>query len=418
MAVMNVQGIGISPYDLTAGAEFLRKLAHGEQLPLLSANLIRRTDNKLLFPSQRIVTVAGIRIALVGLTGPLLTETDELTLKPWQEVLSALLPAIEKKCDLVILLSSMPRQVNEQIAARFPSIHILLQAGRQGGNQPPTNINNTLLCQTGGRGKYLGIMDIGWNKSKKWQQSGQQDPATLQQRLDRITWQLERMRKRYSAHELSANTQYQRLENEKTQLTATLAVRRGNGEKAGKAPCTWRNIFLAMDTSLPQEREVQAIVDSVRQEVNQVNRELQQEQRRINEQILQTFAPMASAQRCKECHPSQVAFYLRTAHARAWQTLVQRDQQYNPDCIACHATLPDYGTATVRDEALLTALPDRFQNVGCETCHGPSLAHANDPDTRLPSRPVVATCRRCHTEKRDPAFDYERKLPKIRCPTG
>jgi len=418
MAAMGTEAIGVSPYDLAGGADFLQKLATEEKLPLLSANLVRTRDNQPLFSPYRIALAGRTRVAFIGLTGPLQKKSESISLRPWQEILPPLLAKIGRQSDIIILLSSMPQRINEEIATRYKTIHIIIQAGQHGGNLAPKNINNTLLCQTSGRGKYLGMLDINWNSRKEWRQSPQQNPATLQSRLDRVIWQLERFKKRYAKQGLAENPHYLRLQKEKKRLENSLAELNRDETGQGQSACTFSNLFLAMETSLPKDREIRAIVDKIRREVNRINRKIQQQQRQTNEKVLHTFSTMAGGQRCKECHPGQVAFYLRTDHARAWQTLVQHDQQYNPDCIACHVTLPDYSQVRVRDEALLTSLPARFQNVGCEACHGPSLAHANDPDKVLPSRPKAATCRQCHTAKRDPKFNFTGKKTKIQCPAG
>ncbi len=417
MAAMGAQGIGVSPYDLAAGADFLRKLATEHKLPLLSANLVRKGDEQPFFTPYRIVNIDGTRIALIGLTGPLQNPSDTVSLRPWQEILPSMLRELKTKSDLILLLSSMPRKINEQIGQQYKNIHIIIQSGQFGGNLPPKIIENTLFCQTGAKGKYLGILDISWNASHKWQHFPQQDPATLQSRLDRIVWQLRRMEKRYRKQDLTGNSYHRRLEKEKKQLEQTLAALQNNNGRQQRL-CTFRNTFLAMETALPEDTTVRAIIDKTRREVNLLNRQRQQKQRLTNEIVNRTFAKMAGEERCTQCHPSQAAFFRRTDHARAWQTLTRRDQQYNPDCIACHATLPEY-TGTIRtDEALLTALPARFYNVGCEACHGPSRAHAESPETVLPRIPVAMTCKQCHTAKRDPQFDFSRKKAKIQCPAG
>ena len=438
MATMGVQGIGVSPYDLAAGADFLQQLATENKLPLLSANLVqanphpaRRTnreddrapgfhgkDRQLLFAPYRIVNIGGTRVALIGLTGPLPAPTDSITLRPWQDVLPQILDEIHSKSDLIILLSSLPRQANQEIANKYTTIHILIQAGQQAGTLAPRNLNNTLLCQTGAKGKYLGILDIRWNASREWAKQAQQNPEALQRRLDRVLWQLQRVEKRHQQQELANNSYYKRLVEEKKRLEHTLAELKKTSTGQGVRLCTFKNTFLAMETSLPEDSTVRAIVDQTRKEVNLLNREQQKKQRLTNEIINRTFVQMAGEERCAECHPSQAAFYRRTDHARAWQTLTMRDQQYNPDCIACHATLPEY-TETIRtNEALLTSLPARFYNVGCEACHGPSLAHANDPDAVLPSAPSAMTCKQCHTAQRDPQFNFREKKTKIECPAG
>jgi hypothetical protein len=113
-----------------------------------------------------------------------------------------------------------------------------------------------------------------------------------------------------------------------------------------------------------------------------------------------------------------VAFWQKTGHAGAWQTLVRAQQQANQDCLPCHVTLPTYDLQTVQQENLLSALTPDFQGVGCETCHGPGGRHVASPGQVRPLSPTEKTCRTCHTPEHDSNFSYEKKLPLIRCPAS
>jgi predicted CXXCH cytochrome family protein len=53
--------------------------------------------------------------------------------------------------------------------------------------------------------------------------------------------------------------------------------------------------------------------------------------------------------------------------------------------------------AECHDEVVKKKAGDKHAGVGCESCHGPLAAHANDPDAIKPERPKVAgLCVRCH----------------------
>lgn len=53
-------------------------------------------------------------------------------------------------------------------------------------------------------------------------------------------------------------------------------------------------------------------------------------------------------------------------------------------CLECHD-----------DEAKLQAT-SKHHSVACETCHGPSLIHANNSDIKPQRIPDAAFCKRCH----------------------
>ena len=428
MAAMQIRAIGVSPYDLAAGTDFLVRLAKKNDLSLLSANLYEDKENTPIFPPYRMIKAGNMTIGCIGLTGPLSgnRQQHQYHVLPWQEVLPAVLKKIDNRADLIILLSSASPQTNREIAQKFKNIHIIFQAGQGGGNQPPLNINNTLLCRTASRGKSLGILKVDWGGTKTWSSNDTDQLIKTQNRLDRLRWQIGRMEKRHPQEELRNNLQYQRLVRGAAELERKLKKLTLQDDNAGTA-CRFHNTFIAVETSIPEDKEVKAIVDRTRREVNIINRKEQQKLRQRWEKQRQSansaqqpdpFADMAGSRICQKCHPIQVAFYLQTDHARAWQTLVNKDQQYNPDCISCHATLPNYEPDLTSQEALLTTIPPRLRGVGCETCHGPARQHSQDPESRVPGKPDANTCLQCHTQKRDKHFNFTRKTDKIRCPAG
>ena len=51
-------------------------------------------------------------------------------------------------------------------------------------------------------------------------------------------------------------------------------------------------------------------------------------------------------------------------------------------------------------------------NVGCESCHGPSLGHVEDPTTYT-AFDAADQCVGCHDQENSPAFEYESYWEKI-----
>jgi len=97
---------------------------------------------------------------------------------------------------------------------------------------------------------------------------------------------------------------------------------------------------------------------------------------------------------CSGCHADQTAQWETTDHAHAFATLEKAGKSRDPACMGCHFTgflLP--GGAQNFESAA------QFQNVGCEDCHGPSVAHVASTNKRTgTSRAVDPTvCLGCHT---------------------
>lgn len=425
---MNIKAMGIAPYDLALGPQFLKQLAEANGLPLLSMNLFPETGDEPLFTPYLITRVGTLEVAILGLTGKLPDNMHPLGFHriPWQNILNKYLSQVEPKADMIILLSSEDKKTNEQIAQKFKNIHIIVQSGQHENSQPPLNINNTLLCQTAGRGKYLGRLEIEWNETKTWKQKGPRKLQKEQNHLDRINWQIGRLKKRIPAEELEQNEKFQYFMKTKAEVEKKIQelVQADDGVLE---ECEYKNTFIAMQDSLPEDRTIKAVVDQTKREVNKLYRKNYinrvQKQRAKNketntEAMAETMEGMAGWQACKQCHEKQVDFFLTTNHSTAWQTLVAKDQQYNPNCALCHVTLPTYDLKKVRDENLLANISPELRGVGCEACHGPSLNHTKAPENLLPGKPDQSVCLQCHTDERDANFIFSDKVKIIRCPAG
>jgi hypothetical protein len=116
-------------------------------------------------------------------------------------------------------------------------------------------------------------------------------------------------------------------------------------------------------------------------------------------------------QKCAECHPEAVAFWEKTRHAGAWDTLETYDKQFDYDCITCHVTgWNQAGGSTL-------GVNEHLRDVQCETCHGPGSLHAASEDTDqiqlAPAEDLCAT--RCHTPEHSDTFDL---VPYLRDVVG
>ena len=90
---------------------------------------------------------------------------------------------------------------------------------------------------------------------------------------------------------------------------------------------------------------------------------------------------------CKQCHPDQTDQWLTTAHAEAFESLKERSQDYNPECIPCHTTGFGYTGGFIRPD-----LTSEMEGVQCEMCHGAGAEHAENPTSPIGTvsgRPVL-----------------------------
>jgi len=116
----------------------------------------------------------------------------------------------------------------------------------------------------------------------------------------------------------------------------------------------------------------------------------------------------AGSAACETCHTPDAGIWKASKHARGLETIVAKGFDADPFCIRCHTT--GYGGPGGFVSASTTPL---LGGIGCESCHGPSQAHASAPlKTRTPAKAFDA-CLKCHDPENSPTFAVAEFWPKI-----
>ena len=115
---------------------------------------------------------------------------------------------------------------------------------------------------------------------------------------------------------------------------------------------------------------------------------------------------------CADCHQEAVDFWAKSRHAHAWQTLVDRGQQFDFDCIGCHVT------GWEKPGGSNLANNDKLRDIQCETCHGPGSIHVAQGGKEQPPSimgvPPEKLCEsQCHTKEHSDTFAHGAYLRDI-----
>ncbi len=108
---------------------------------------------------------------------------------------------------------------------------------------------------------------------------------------------------------------------------------------------------------------------------------------------------------CAVCHEEEAATWEFTSHAVAFDSLVTRGVDRDPDCVSCHVVgfeKPGGYWLTLRQTYL--------ENVGCEACHGAGGGHLKSAPAETSYERV---CKGCHDSKHSLGFDYESFAARI-----
>jgi hypothetical protein len=137
--------------------------------------------------------------------------------------------------------------------------------------------------------------------------------------------------------------------------------------------------------------------------------------RRIDRSLPAALAPPPAAQpeetwtyasnnACALCHQKASEHFATTPHAGALATLQSKGRGRDGYCFGCHTTGFRQAGGTKSLDTAITY----FGNVGCESCHGPSVLHVRANKAAHTRRQVPETlCRECHRDDQQPEpFDY------------
>ena len=116
-------------------------------------------------------------------------------------------------------------------------------------------------------------------------------------------------------------------------------------------------------------------------------------------------ATYVGTEECANCHEEAATFWKTTRHAKAWETLVEVDKQFDYDCTSCHVT--GWG----RPGGATMAINESLRDVQCETCHGPGSLHVDAEDDAAARRTITLApaddlcAGQCHTPEHSDTFD-------------
>ena len=383
--------------DLMAlGPNTLKQMAASAHLPLISATWLTPSGDPI-FPPWMILQKGELKMAVIGLS-------DEPTEDLWRTELSyedpvlATSRAIEEITpppDLIVALSNLPDEDNDRLAAQVSGLAAILTT-RGAAYDEPRRVGDNLIIEVPNRGRYVSVVHI---------RLASDAGRTLDlERAERLSFrQRDHLQRQVVSLERDRAAHPEQLVQSQTRLSEMDLLLK---EQARGYNLAYVDV-IPLGTRYDGDTGTREIIQRYK------NKILQQAVAKLHSDTRLPDGPprYVGSGLCVSCHASQFARWALTSHARAWETLVMRDANTDPECVTCHATgfaLPggwaETNTANVR----------KFKSVQCESCHGAAEAHIEDP--RAPLAPVIpATCLSCHDRANSPHFDYQTYLPMASC---
>lgn len=113
---------------------------------------------------------------------------------------------------------------------------------------------------------------------------------------------------------------------------------------------------------------------------------------------------------CGTCHKLLYDHWSKTKHGVSYSTLINKENQHDPECVKCHTTGYGYISGFLNYENNQNLI-----NVGCESCHGAGSEHVKNVNTSY-SVMDESICEMCHDSEHSPKFQYKAYWERIKHP--
>ncbi len=256
--------VAVGIKDLAAGTDFMQQLEKQFSVRFLSVNLVDPDDRKPIFTPYRREKLGNKEVVVIGLTGQLRdSDPGDLLVLSWKEVLPGVLAELTPSADIIILLSNYPAAENKIIAEQNPAIHLLFQAGSTSEKHQPEQVKNTLICQTGNRGKYQGVLDVHWLGQGAWYEDPSAKLAKKRQRLRQVEKKIVAALETQAGDKQQKSKQVERLQRYHRQLEKKVKLLEENQEKAATGK-RYVNRFIALSAKVADDAETARLVEKVK----------------------------------------------------------------------------------------------------------------------------------------------------------
>jgi hypothetical protein len=375
----------------------------------LSANLVERESGRTIFQPYLSRELAGVRVALVGLTGEQAQTAgllgDQAEIRSWRQVLPPLMAELVRTHAFIVLLTDLSTADCLEIVRQEPRINLIVNSSGENLNQPPRLLApRTIIAATDKQGRKIGALEIFWTPAGEWS-TGDNYHLRLQAKqtdLERARRTIEELRGRPGMDSRVGNLE-RRVEVLLTEIADLL------GKRQEPPVSFFANTFYTMAREVTDDRAVSAVVEETKAAVAGLA-----VKKAAKSAAAETFRPpgFSGWPTCAGCHPRVAARWQATGHALAYSALARKNRQFDFDCLPCHVT----GITPANIDRVLTLAPD-LRDVSCESCHGPGRQHAENPAVQLPAT-TENTCRLCHVPEHDDNFTFAEDVRKIGCLPG
>ena len=404
---LKIGAIGLGPMDVPNGPDKLRMPRQVVNLP---------ADAKFPVEAPHIIDVGGAKVGVFGVialdTIPALAVTD-----PAASGKAAIAKLRGDGAQIVVaLVQASSKKDAVQLLRGLPGVDLAVAGLGLAAPEPErveseaTKVGDAWMVIPANRGQVISRLEVVVRGAGPLVDAGGQAAATQKiAYLDKQIHQLDADLKTFDADPAADKAFVKAKHDERDRFVAERAALAANPVNKPQSGNYFTLEQVKINKALACDLEVQGYVTSFFRAAGDVNVKAAAGRSPPDAKGGPTYVGSAA---CDDCHGDAVAFWRKTRHAHAWETLVERGQQFDFDCIGCHVT------GWEKPGGSNLANTDKLRDVQCETCHGPASVHIAKGGEERPSAiirvPADTLCAtQCHTKEHSDTFQHDAYLRDI-----
>jgi hypothetical protein len=167
---------------------------------------------------------------------------------------------------------------------------------------------------------------------------------------------------------------------------------------------SFTNKLIALDRTVPRDPLLTKTYEEYLVRVAQLAEDITQQH---EDELAAQFPAVVQATDCQSCHSDIFNTWAKTPHAHAIESLTEKNEHQNPECIVCHTTYYLKGGFVSWEKT------PEYAGIQCAQCHGRMEGHIefhSGTSQKEDAPPVVNQdlCLQCHTPDQDDDFDFAR----------
>ncbi|KPL04421.1 MAG: hypothetical protein AMJ90_00930 [candidate division Zixibacteria bacterium SM23_73_2] len=160
-------------HEFDYGLDNLKSLIDFAEFPIICANVVEQKTGEPLVLPYLILKRGKAKIAFMGLNTEDLKEevvekgTLGLKVGSAKKTCQKYLGLLEKEADLIVLVSHMGFSKDKEVAQEVKGIDVIIGGHSHTRLIYPEVINQTVICQAGSKGRYIGKLDLVFDLEKE-----------------------------------------------------------------------------------------------------------------------------------------------------------------------------------------------------------------------------------------------------------